>query len=449
MITGTNPPPQDLNHLADPAWWQVNFANVWQWAKAEAFSTGFAIQLGVIISALIIGILLKRPFNSLIAHLCTWGVLKNIQEQAIRFLSPVAIPAISWVLLSLSLFGLQQIGSEFYLVRTAANLVGAWAAIRLLSAFIAEPFWARTVATIAWTLAALNILGWLDPAASFLDSLGFTLGEGNRISVLILLRAAIVLALFYWIAAALSRILSTRVQQLPNLNPSARILITKATQIVLMATAGLMALSAVNIDLSALAFFGGAVGIGIGFGLQKIFSNLVSGLLLLLDRSVKPGDVITVDNTYGKVSTLGMRFASVTTRDGHEHLIPNEEFITSKVINWSYSDSAVRIKRKIGISYASDVRKAQKLVIEAADSIPRVLTTRTRCHLRDFGDNAVVLEVRFWIRDPQAGVNNVTSDVLLAIWDSFHENGVEFPYPQLDVHLVGGEPVRVKNIPDD
>jgi len=441
--------PLDPNTLADPDWWLTHLEIAWQWARAEAFSAGFALQLTLVLGGVFIGFALKHQFNVLIAHIFSWGTLKKFQTRAIRFLAPVAGPATSWLLLSLALFGLQQAGADSYLVRIAANLLGAWAAIRLLSAFIAEPFWARTAAAIAWTIAALNILGWLDSSIAFMDALGFSLGDENRVSLLIIIRAAVVLAIFYWVASGLSRILSTRVQRLPSLNPSARILLTKAGQIVLMASAGLMALSTMNIDLSALAIFGGAIGIGIGFGLQKIFSNLVSGVLLLLDRSVKPGDVITVDETYGKVTTLGMRFASVVTRDGHEHLIPNEEFITSKVINWSYSDSAVRIKREVGVSYNSDIKLAQSLIIEAADSVPRVLSDRTRCHMRSFGDNSVNLEVRFWIRDPQSGVNNVTSDVLFAIWDSFKTHGIEFPYPQRDVHLVGGEPMAVRIVTDD
>ena len=441
--------PINPNTLADPDWWLSHLETAWQWARAEAFSAGFAMQLGLVLGAVFIGFALKHQFNVLIAHIFSWKLLKKFQTRAIRFLAPVAGPATSWLLLSLALFGLLQTGADSYLVRIAANLLGAWAAIRLLSAFIAEPFWARTAATIAWTVAALNILGWLDPSIAFLDALGFSLGDDNRVSLLIIIRAAVVLAVFYWVASALSRVLSTRVERLPSLNPSARILLTKAGQIVLMASASLMALSMLNIDLSAFAIFGGAIGIGIGFGLQKIFSNLVSGVLLLLDRSVKPGDVITVDDTYGRVSTLGMRFASVITRDGHEHLIPNEEFITSKVINWSYSDSAVRIKREIGISYGSDVRLAQSLIIEAADGVRRVLAGRTQCHMRSFGDNSVNLEVRFWIRDPQSGIANVTSDVLFAIWDSFKEHGIEFPYPQRDIHLVGGEPVSVRMVTDD
>jgi small-conductance mechanosensitive channel len=439
----------------DPAWWLGKFDQALEWARAEALSVEFGIQSAAVVLALFIAFATQRQCTAAFARLFRLEALQKFQSRAIRFIGPIAGPASAWILLSAILFGLQQAEMDSYLVRTAANLMGAWAAIRLISSFIAEPFWSRTVAMLAWTLAALNILGWIDPAMIFLDSFGFGLGqtatgEERRISILTVIRAAIVLAVFYWIASALSRLLGTRVQKLPNLNPSARILITKAAQIVLMATAGLMALSAMNIDLSALAIFGGAIGLGIGFGLQKIFSNLVSGILLLLDRSIKPGDVISVDDTYGKVSTLGMRFASVITRDGHEHLIPNEEFITTKVINWSYSDSSVRIKKMIGVSYGSDIRLAQKLVIDAAESIDRVVTSpATRCHLRGFGDNSVDLEIRFWIRDPHLGVNNVTSDVLFAIWDAFKENGVDFPFPQRDVHLVGGEAIKVQMVDED
>lgn len=435
---------------------QTRIETAIQWAQAEALSIDFGLQLVLVGAAMLLAFATKRQTTAVFARLFHIEALQRFKRQAVRFIQPIAGPAMAWILLSAALSVLDGT-TEFdvYLLRSASNLMGAWAAIRLVSSFISEPFWSRTVALIAWTLAALNILGWLDPTAIFLDGLGFSLGadaEGNdrRISALTVIRAAIVLAVFYWVASFLSRLLSTRVEHLPSLNPSARILITKAAQIVLMAAAGLMALSALGINLSALAIFGGAIGLGIGFGLQKIFSNLVSGVILLLDRSIKPGDVVTVDETYGKVSTLGMRFASVKTRDGHEHLIPNEEFITSKVINWSYSDPSVRIKRTIGISYNSDVRLARELVVKAAESVARVASSpATRCHLIGFGDNSVDLQIRFWIRDPENGVYNVTSEVLLAIWDAFHEHGIEFPYPQRDVHLVGNDTIKVEMTQSD
>lgn len=443
-------PAFDLSALLDPAAIEARLQAAWSWIKDEALSVEFDLQVVVVIIALLLGFATKRQITAGFAHLFRFAPIQRFQTQAIRFIAPIAGPTSAWLLLSLVLFGLEQVGMETFLVRLAANLVGAWAVIRLVSSFIADPFWARTAATIAWAIAALNLLGWIDPASAFLDSLGVPLGADRRLSVLTITRAAIVIAIFYWGASILSRLLSSRIEHLPSLNPSARILVTKAAQIALMATAGMMAFSTMGIDLSALAIFGGAVGLGIGFGLQKIFSNLVSGVILLLDRSIKPGDVITVDETYGRVSTLGMRFASVKTRDGHEHLIPNEELITSRVINWSYSDTAVRVKSRIGISYHSNVRHAQKLIEEAVPKVPRVVAIpKTVCQLHGFGDNSIDLEVRFWIRDPQNGVNNVTSEVLLAIWDVFNEHGIEFPYPQRDIHIVGGEPVKIQMMPQD
>tara|TARA_R110000868_G_scaffold53744_1_gene168488 strand:+ start:15241 stop:16581 length:1341 start_codon:yes stop_codon:yes gene_type:complete len=440
----------DLNALLDPDALMARLQSAWEWARAEALSFEFDLQIVIVILALLVGFATKRWVTAGFARIFRFGPIQRFQPQAIRFIAPVAGPTTAWLLLSLVLFGLQQAGMETFLVRLAANLFGAWALIRLVSSFIADPFWARTAATIAWTLAALNLLGWLEPASGFLDSLGVPLGSGRRLSVLTVARAAIVIAVFYWGASFLSRLFTTRMQHLPSLNPSARILITKAVQIALMAAAGMMALSAMNIDLSALAIFGGAIGLGIGFGLQKIFSNLVSGVILLLDRSIKPGDVITVDETYGRVSTLGMRFASVKTRDGHEHLIPNEELITSRVINWSYSDTAVRVRRPVGIAYGSDVRLAQKLIEEAVPKVARVVAIpKTVCQLHGFGDNSIDLEVRFWIRDPQNGVNNVTSEVLLAIWDTFNENGIQFPFPQRDIHIVGSDTVKVRMVTED
>ncbi|MHA6289374.1 mechanosensitive ion channel family protein [Maricaulis sp. CAU 1757] len=448
-------PDLDIDELLNEAAIQSRAEAVLAWLRAETVSADFWVQITAIAIALVVAFATKKQVTDGFAHVFNLGPLQRFKAAAIRFIAPIAGPLSGWILLSAVLYALEATEMETFLVRTASSLFALWVVIRLVSALINDPFWARTAATLAWIIAALNILGWLDPASQFLDGFGFTIGETDdggerRVSVLTILRAAIVVAIFYWVAAFISRVLSTRVQRLPSLNPSAQILITKAIQVALMAAAGLLALTAVGIDLSALAIFGGAIGLGIGFGLQKIFSNLVSGVILLLDRSIKPGDVISVDETFGRVSTLGMRFASVKTRDGHEHLIPNEYFITEKVINWSFSEPTVRVKRTIGISYGSDVNKARELAIEAAEGVARVVSTpKPICHLMEFGDNSVNLELRFWIRDPEAGVNNVTSEVLLAVWDSYHEHGIEFPFPQRDVHLVGGEPLRVQILPAD
>jgi small-conductance mechanosensitive channel len=208
---------------------------------------------------------------------------------------------------------------------------------------------------------------------------------------------------------------------------------------VLIAFAILVAIDSVGVDLTALAVFGGAVGVGVGFGLQRVVSNLISGVILLVDKSIKPGDVIAVAGTYGWVTTLGGRYVSVVTRDGVEHLIPNELLISERVENWTHSHSRTRLKVNVGIHYRSDVHKAIALCVEAAAEIERILKDpEPKCLLIEFGDSAVNLQVRFWIADAHNGVQNVSSDLLLRLWDKFKEAGIEIPYPQRDLHLRSG-----------
>jgi small-conductance mechanosensitive channel len=230
------------------------------------------------------------------------------------------------------------------------------------------------------------------------------------------------------------------------MTPSVQVLFTKLMKATLVTMAVLAAISTTGIDLTALAVFGGAIGVGIGFGLQRVVANLFAGLILLLDRSVKPGDVVAVAGTYGWVNTLGGRYVSVVTRDGIEHLIPNEEFITTRVENWTHTDSRVRLKIPLGVHYDSDVERALALCVRCAVDTPRVLAEPAPlCQLRSFGDSRVELELRIWIGDPMNGVNNVRSDVLRRIWKTFHEEGIDIPYPQRDVHLrtLGPVPVRL------
>ena len=189
---------------------------------------------------------------------------------------------------------------------------------------------------------------------------------------------------------------------------------------VLLTLAVVVGLNSVGIDLTAFAVFSGAVGVGLGFGLQKVVSNLISGVILLLDRSIKPGDVIEIGGTYGWITRLNARFVSVATRDGIEHLIPNEDLITQRVINWSYSDEKIRLHVPVGIGYGCDVRQAMALCIEAAKDVQRVLETPAPiCLLKGFGESSIGLELRLWIHDPRNGITNVRSDVMLGIWDRF------------------------------
>ena len=316
-----------------------------------------------------------------------------------------------------------------------SNLLTAWIVISLITVFVANPLFSLIISISAWTVAALNIVGLLDNAIAIMDGAVLTLGQ-VRISLLTAVQGLIALGILLWITAIAGQLIEGRIKSSPNLTPSIKVLSTKLLRILLAVVAIVFALQIVGVNLTAFAVFGGAIGVGLGFGLQKIFANLVSGFILLLDKSIKPGDVIAIGDYYGRVDSLGARYVSVLTRDGIEHLIPNEELITTRVENWSHSHNLVRVRKTIGIHYKSDVRKATLLCLEAAAQTPRVLKTpEPVCHLREFADSAVNLEMRFWIDDPMNGRANVVSALQLSIWDKFHEHGIEIPYPQRDLHL--------------
>jgi small-conductance mechanosensitive channel len=364
-------------------------------------------------------------------------------RQVAAALAPLTKPFVWLVLLWLAVLVAGYAGWPHQLIRVVVSLLTAWVIIRLASSVVRDPTWSGVIAAAAWTIAALNILGLLGPTIALLDSLALTLGE-LRVSALSVIKGMIVLAVLLWGAIAVSRVLERRISQLPNLTPSIQVLLAKLLKTVLILVAVVAALSSVGIDLTAFAVFSGALGVGLGFGLQKVVSNLVSGVILLLDKSIKPGDVIVIGDTYGWIKSLGARYASVITRDGTEHLIPNEELITQRVENWSYSNDLVRLRVPVGISYKSDVRKAIEVCVQAADESLRVLKAPSPiCLLTGFGDSSVDLELRFWINDPPNGLSNVKSDILLRIWDGFHAHGIEIPYPQRDLHLKPPAEVQV------
>jgi len=227
-----------------------------------------------------------------------------------------------------------------------------------------------------------------------------------------------------------------RLERSPDLTPSARTLIAQSLKVIIMAAAIFIPLNSLGIDLSALAVFSGALGVGLGFGLQKTAGNFISGVILLLDKSIKPGDVIEVGGVYGWITAIHGRYSSILTRDGAYYLIPNEELITTQVVNWSFSSGVIRLKAKVGVAYDTDLRLAMRLMEEAGNEHPRVKESPPpAARLLGFGDSSVDLELRFWISDPKEGVVNVKGDVMLAIWDKFKAHGVEFPFPQRDVHL--------------
>lgn len=323
----------------------------------------------------------------------------------------------------------------FVILQTVATLATAWAIIRFTSSAIDSNFWSRVIAVALWLIAALNIFGWLTPAIDLADRAAFTVGT-MRFSVLFVIKSLIAYGVLFWLVRFFSGIMDRSFHKATGLTPSQRVLFNKLSNIALYAVAIVIGLNIVGLNLTSLAVFSGALGLGIGFGLQKVVSNLISGIILLMDKSIKPGDVIAVGDTYGWVNSLGARCVSVLTRDGKEHLLPNENLITQTVENWSYSDRKIRLHIPIGVSYASDIHLVKKLLLQAVEGHPRILCEPApRCLIMGFGDSSIDHEIRAWIYDPQEGVANVTSDIFYRVWDLFKENGIEIPFPQRDLHI--------------
>lgn len=323
--------------------------------------------------------------------------------------------------------------SRSHFITIALSLSLAWLFASVLSRIIRNRFVARALAWLTWIYAALVILGIDDDTAAFLDSLAIPLGA-VRLSALMVLKAALLLIATVWLSVVVGKYIDERVRISEELTPSIRVLVGKVAKVGLVLVAGAIALSSVGLDLTALTIFSGAVGVGLAFGLQKVVSNFVSGMIILLDKSIKPGDTISLEGTFGWVRELRARFVSVVTRDGREYLIPNEDFITQRVINWSFSDNLVRLDVNFGVSYDADPHKVSELAIAAATSVGRVEAGRRPvCWLTDFGDSSLNFVLRFWIHDPQQGLTNVRGRVLLALWDTFRENGIDIPYPHREI----------------
>ena len=334
--------------------------------------------------------------------------------------------------------------SRSYLLSVIGTLAFAWLGIVFATRLIKSPSLRKFVRYGAWTWATLQILGLLDSAERLLDSIGFSMGE-VRFSLLLLVQGLVILGVLISLARFFTTTTTTRVKANEDISPSMQVLIVKGVQIAFYGAAFFLGVRALGIDLTGLAVLSGAIGVGLGFGLQKVVSNLVSGVIILLDKSIKPGDVISLGDTFGWINSLGARYVSVVTRDGREYLIPNEDLITGQVVNWSHSNDFVRLDIHFGTAYHDNPHDVRRIAIAAAQSVDRVLSDRnTVCHIVGFGDSSVDYILRFWIKDPTGGLTNIRGNVFLALWDAFAENGISIPFPQREVKLLESEQLNVK-----
>lgn len=421
-----------LQQWRDPETWRPLAEAGQAWLQKYVLTPDAALQLAMLVLAVLLSGWLGRRISGWCQSLIgQWAPYRRVAP----FIDTLTAPVAALIVIELGALLLEAVGVRTGVLSVAIALLVAWIVIRFASNFIRNRRAAKAFATIAWTVAALNILGLLAPLIDALKGFGVSLGD-TRLSAYSVITAIITAVVLFWLALFLSRTAEEQLGRVRGLNPSLQVLFGKTVRIVLLFIAALVVLASAGIDLTAFAVFSGALGVGLGFGLQKVVSNFVSGIILLLDRSIKPGDVIEIGETYGWINKLAARYTSVVTRDGTEFLIPNEDMITQQVINWSHSDRNVRRRIPVQVAYSSDVKKAMRLMEEAAGRVSRVLAKPApRTLIRGFGSDGVDLELRIWIDDPYNGVSNIASEIMEQIWDLFHENGIEFPFPQRDIHI--------------
>jgi len=318
------------------------------------------------------------------------------------------------------------------LIYGAMLLTAAWLFISAISRIMRRKTFAKLFALVAWVYVAALLLGVTDDIRAILDSAKIPVID---ISLWRIISSLIAIGILLWLSLKLGNLLDSRIQTVEDLTPSLRVLLGKITRISLMVFAVLIGMQLLNLNLTALTVLSGAVGVGIGFGLQKVVSNFISGIIILMDESIKPGDTITLGDTFGWIRELRARFVSVVTRDGREYLIPNEDFITTQVVNWSFSNNFVRLDVPFGVSYSSDPHEVIRLAKEAAAAVDRVdaVLQPPVCWMTEFGDSSINFLLRFWIDDPQRGLTNIRGTVLLALWDTFKEHGINIPFPHREV----------------
>lgn len=403
-------------------------------SNAEPFS--LFLQLGVI---------------SLIMLLAWWlnaRIQKSLsaayQHIAIKGGRRIAFPVLTLlgVLLARGVF--KYLDASASLLKLAIPLFLSLVFIRLLVYVLHKVFpdsvklksWELSIAGVAWLAVALHVTGLLIPALASLDEMSFTLGK-QPISLLTILQAVISIAATVLSALWLGRFMEVRIMRMEEMDTSSRVLLTKVTRGALLVLSVLVALSLVGIDIRLLSVFGGALGVGLGFGLQRIASNYICGFIILLDKSIRLGDVVTLDNRHGTVTRLTGRYMVLRGQDGAESLIPNESVITQTLVNHSYSDRKNKVNLRLQIAYRSPLEVAMQIMLDAAAAHSGVLSDpKPGVNVLEFADNGIVLELSVWVEDPELSQAMLRSDLNLAIWRAFNQAGIEIPYPQREIRIV-------------
>jgi len=385
----------------------------------------------------------EKSTEKIIAHT---RIFKLMPAQSAQLLGYLFLLLFLWFSMEL----LTKFAMPNTLLHMTLNLVGALTVIRYASYYIKSVFWSRFVYVVCVLVSFLRIFKIWEPTVKLLNSMTLELGKIS-ISVWGLIEAIIIFILLYAIAGVANRLIDNRLMSSPNLTSSDRTLLLRVVRVMTVMIVVLISLGAAGIHMTAIAVTGGAIGLGIGVGLQSIGSNLISGIMLLISKPIRQGDVITFTDSFGGISwgwvtQLGLNYVQVATRNGSLLLIPNSVFMVQKIENLSYDNNLVRLTIPFGISYESDLSQAKSLALMASTSIDRVLKNpEPKCLVMAYGDSTVNLQLRVWINDPKNGIDNVKDAVLMAVWDSFHANDIDIAFPQRDLHIKSAVPFTVLN----
>jgi len=412
------------------------------WAETTMLRFDVGLQVALVAAAIIPALIFGPQIGRLIRSRLTEGIRANLPQRLVTAAVALATPFALLLTLMLIRVGLGSLERPTAIVQAAISLMTAWLVIRAVTLVIRSKFWSAVAFYIAWPVAALDVFGLLDDVVTQMETFAVPLGEtseGEQVSLSLfdVLRTILYFGVLFWGASVVGRMLDRQLERAEDVSPAFRALVSKSLGVILPVLALLIALQLTGFNLATLAIFSGAVGIGVGLGLQRTVANFAAGFTLLADKSIKPGDAIDVDGTFGWVTSMQARYVSVRTRDGTELLLPNEYFIANGVINWSHSDDVIRLHAPFGVSYSTqDLSAVQALAVAAAKTVDRVVSDKEPvCNVMEFGDSSVNFDLRFWIRDPSNGLANVRSDVYLELWRRLHEAGVEIPFPQLDLHV--------------
>ncbi len=421
----------------------IDIAQYWNkivtWCGNFFWSADTLYQGIIAATSFILGLILyriaSRKITPLIESLDAPYIAKRIYKNLIRLLFPLITLTLLFIITRIA--STDPLNIDVTLSEGLMKVLFAWIVIRIAVQFIANSAIRNFFALVTWSIAALSIFGWLGQTTQTLDSLAFSVGD-FRLSALAVIKSILMLFALLYFAIFLSSFTERRIFKVKSLTRSSQVLIAKIIRVILIVFAILIGVTSAGIDLSLFAVFGGAIGLGIGFGLQKGISNLFSGMLLLIDQSIKPGDVLELENgTFGWVNNMAARYTEIITRDNKSFLIPNEEFITKRVVNWSHGNSLIRLEVKFGVHYNSNPHTVKKLAqAAAANAHSRICENPAPvCHLTEFGESSLNFKLRFWIKDAEQGVTNMRGAVMLALWDALKENNIAIPYPHREIYL--------------